>query len=212
VGSHLRRSSWRILILVVLATVLVVGAVDRGAHGKTSISQSESHFVNVVLASQRVAGASKLIDSCSRQAQNISLGLKSATIEKREGSDLALLFANRSQYSMCLEESTAVSASHPVAITRHSESVYELESMGDLNKVKGKGMYATNQWFVVGVQPTVVALKVVTDGRSEVTSIHNGFALVHESETVNLGAKSFSYGVVVAFNADGAFIGSAALT
>jgi hypothetical protein len=144
-------------------------------------------------------------------APNVSLGLKSATIETREGADLALLFRNQTHYSFCLVESTGVSVTDPVKITQRSEPVYELESEGDLNKVEGKALYATNQWFVVRVKPTVATLKVVTDGRSEVTSIHKGFALVHESETVNTGTKNFSYGVVVAFNAQGAFVGSASL-
>jgi hypothetical protein len=109
-------------------------------------------------------------------------------------------------------DSTGISVTHPVAITQRSKPVYELESDGDLNKVEGKALYATNRWFVVRVQPMVATLKVVTDGRSEVTSIHNGFALVHESEMINPGAKNFSYGLVVAFNADGAFLGSDSLS
>jgi hypothetical protein len=86
-----------------------------------------------------------------------------------------------------------------------------LESVGDLNKVAGAPLYKTDEWFVVRVQPTVATLKVVTAGESEVTSVNDGFAIVHESEEVNPGVKNFSYGVVAAFNSDGAFIGSTSL-
>jgi hypothetical protein len=76
---------------------------------------------------------------------------------------------------------------------------------------KGLALYATIEWFVVRVSSLITTLKVVTIGRSEVTSIHHGFALVHESERVDPGVKGFSYGVVVGFNAGGGFVGSASL-
>jgi len=143
---------------------------------------------------------------------NASLNLPAPTIESRQGADLALLFASKTHYSFCLKEPGGLSLNHPDEITQRSSAVYELESAGDLNQVKGRSQYATNEWFVVRVNSSIATLKVVTLGRSEVTSIHHGFALVHETEVVNPGVKGSSYGLVVGFSVRGAFVGSASLT
>lgn len=164
-----------------------------------------------MLAAIRHADTTKLTDACTRMDANASLNLQAATIESRQGADLALLFATKTHYSFCLKDSTGNSVSHPVEITQRLSPVYELESVGELNKVKGHSLYATNEWFVVRVNSSIATLKAVTLGRSEVTAIHHGFALIHETEEVNPGVKGFSYGVVVGFNARGGFVGSASL-
>jgi hypothetical protein len=200
------------VISTALATILISGALVVGEHIDTSKSPRPSHPTSVELVARRVASTSKLIAACSRVTPNVALGLKSATIETRKGTDLALLFVGRTHYSLCLKQTAGISVTSPVVITQRSKPVYELESVGEMNKVKGTGLYTTNRWFVVRVKPMVTTLKVVTDGRSVVTSVHSGFALVHENETTNAGAKNFAYGLVVAFEAGGAFVGSASLS
>lgn len=206
-SSKLRRS----LIATLIVAALVFGAFLVGNHTHSSSALQEQHSSFVKLAAQSRADTTKLTDACTRMAPNASLNLKAPTIESRHGTDLALLFVTRTHYSLCLKGSAGNSVSHPIEITQRPNPVYELESVGDLNKVKGLALYATNEWFVVRVSSLITTLKVVTIGRSDVTSIHDGFALVHESERVDPGVKGFSYGVVVGFNAGGGFVSSASL-
>jgi hypothetical protein len=199
------------LVASVVGAILLFGTFVLGEHIHSSRTIQAQHASRVTLAAIRQADTSKLTDACTHMDFNASLNLQAPTIVSRQGADLALLFASKTHFSFCLKDSTGISLSHPIAITQRSSPVYELESVGDLNKLKGQSRYATNEWFVVRVNTSIASLKVVTLGRSEVTSIRHGFALVHETEVVDPGVKGFSYGVVVGFNVHGGFVGSASL-
>jgi len=210
-GAHLSSKLRRSLIATFVVAALVFGAFLVGEHTHSSSAPQEQHSSFVKLAARRRADTTKLTDACTSMVPNASLNLQAARIVSRHGADLALLFATHTRYSLCLKDSTGNSTSRPIEITQRPNPVYELESVGDLNITKGLALYATIEWFVVRVSSLITTLKVVTIGRSEVTSIHHGFALVHESERVDPGVKGFSYGVVVGFNAGGGFVGSASL-
>jgi hypothetical protein len=207
----LSKKTRRLVVASVGIAILLSGTFVLVEHIHSLRTIQAQRSAHVGLAAMRNADTTKLTGACTRMESNASLNLKAPTIESRQGADLALLFASKTHYSFCLKEAGGNSLSHPIGITQRSSPVYELESVGDLNQVKGLSLYATNEWFVVRVNSSIATLKVVTLGRSEVTSIHDGFALVHETEEVNPGVKGFSYGVVVGFNARGGFVGSASL-
>jgi hypothetical protein len=206
------RNVWRSLVAFVVSASLLFGAFVIGEHNRSPNSRENPNNSRVRLATLMRVDATKLTIACNRVSTNASLNLSTPTIESRQGADRALLFATPSHYSLCLENSSGVSLSHPVEITRRHSPIYELESLGDLNKNNDSPLYQTDEWFVVRVNSSVAKLKVVTFGRSEVTAIHHGFVLVHETEVVDPGVKGFSYGVVVGFGANGELVGSSRLT
>jgi len=203
---------WRSLFAFIVVGTLLFGAFAIGEYIRSPNSGEKQQNSQVRFASLNRADTMKLTGACDRVSANVSLNLPVATIDSQQAGDQALLFATPTHYSLCLKESSGVSVSHPVEITRRRFPIYELESLGDLNKVKGSPLYQTDEWFVVRVNSSITTLKVMTFGRSDVTAIHFGFALVHETEVVDPGVKGFSYGVVVGFSAKGDLVGSSRLT
>jgi hypothetical protein len=201
------------VVATVVATMFVLGAfVVRGAPRADKAVGAERDIVANLTALAK-PDSTKLIHSCDRLVAGASLGLRVPTLVSREGGETAVLFANQTRYTLCvLTESKNASANHPALITRNSKPVEELQSSGNILKVQGRSLYSTNVWFVVRVSVLVTSLKVVTYGASEVTSIGDHLALVHESGKVDVEAKGFSYGDVVGFGPGGSRIGSAALS
>jgi hypothetical protein len=192
--------------------VIVVGALTIGHAFRSTSTLNVDHANNASLTAYADRSTPKLTQSCDRIDPRASLGLRAPTLVSRVQGETALLFSNHGRYSFCaVGPSKGVGLIHPVAITRRPQPMYELESTGSALKVPGRPLYHTDMWFVVRVSSAVSSLKVVTDGTSEVSAIHGGFAVVHESAVVDLGGKQFSYGELVGFSVGGALVGSAVL-
>jgi len=206
------RSLRRSLTATLVVSVLVLGAVVVGSVSRPPKTTEVDRAVPVNLTAMAKPDSKGLIDSCNRRVPYASLGLRVPTLVSRDGIDVAVLFADQTEYTLCvLSGSNNVSVNGPAVFTHTSNTIAELQSSGRLSKVKGRSLYATNMWFVVRVSPLVTTLKAVTSGASDVTSIRDGFALVHESGKVDVHVKGFSYGEAVGFGAGGALVGSAAL-
>lgn len=199
------------IAVVMLSTLLLFVGFTSDENIQSLHSLGEQHFSRVRLAALTQTSAKMLTVFCNRMDANASLNLPEATIESRHGSELALLFATSTHYSFCLSESSGDSLTRPVEITQRAMPINELESVGELNKVKGMPLYTTDEWFVVRVNSGIATLKVVTRGWSTVTAIHHGFALIHETGRASPGIRGFSYGLVVGFNVRGGFVASASL-
>jgi hypothetical protein len=198
---------------VISSVVVVVVAVTSFAiwYALAPAKPAANHGVYVPITTTSFSDAT-IIATCDGTSPNVSLGLSKPTLVSRLDGVDAVIFATKSTYSACIVFGNKnFEETHPTLFVPIKRGVKELESLSMLNKIVGRSRYATDSWFVVRVSPSVSTVKAVTQGRSQVSNIGDGFVLVHERESADIRGK-FSYGVAAGFSAGGDLVGSTTLT
>src|SRR5579863_1615870 len=190
-------------VTVVLVLMVVGAIVALSLFTKVFTVASPRPTVRLVRVSVTTYGDAQITAACDHVTPGVSLGLTRPTLVSRiDGSD-AVIFATSSTYSACiLSGPKDASVIKPTALARNSRPVDETFSLSTVNKVPKRALWAYDSWFVVRVGPTVTTLTASTGGLSQVSSVVDGFAFVHLTETADVHGK-FAWGVAAGFSAGG---------
>jgi len=196
---------WRALVRsFVLAVVL--GAIALGLPSLTVASSASRARTTASL------GDKEIVVMCDHAITGSSLGLaKPLFVSRVDGVD-AVIFARADRYSACLVSgSNTVEGNQPTTFVHLTKGISELESFAAINKIPGRAMDHADTWFVLRAAPGVSTIATASPGRSQASSIRDGFVFVHVRETADVRGK-FIYGIATSFSANGMYRGSTTLS